>query len=623
MLSIHRLFLVALVSALFAYTARAAKIYHDLHEVKNKTWDFIVVGGGLGGLTVSKRLSEHDWNVLVIEAGNDDRKDPRVYDVNKYGVFEGSELDWNFETIEQGVIGNSTKKIRAGKTLGGSTSINGAAWNRAHKVQYDMLANITGDPTFGFHHMQKYMNRAESFKPPNNEEKKLGMDYVQQAHGYNGFLEISPPPIKEGKKDKRMYTGPEQGAFLESIKKALGVAQVKDQNSGNNTGVGYTYTSISSNHERQSACKYLEKAGDNVAVLVGWRGVRLLWDSEKQGVVNGVVVQKSKGAKEHTVHTRGEVILAAGAINTPGILERSGVGAKDVLKKAGIKQIVNLPGVGKNLQEQTMNTMGGKANVDYSGGGPANMIANTGAKHLFSNVTKVNDKIHRDLFVWSAVMESGGYSADAHALSHHYLWATEALFKKGVPLCEHFFDIGYPADSYGIDTWCFMPYSRGKVHIKSTDAFENPELDPNYFAFYIDMDMQVAAMRANRRILQTSPLKDLLNDGETQPGLAHIPNDKHYGAYNKWQAWILGTDGMGGFISVAHQIGTCSMMPKKHGGVVDTKFKVYGTKNVRIVDGSVLPIQISAHLSSTLYGFAEKGAEEILLHNKMGSFKSN
>ena len=156
-----------------------------------------------------------------------------------------------------------------------------------------------------------------------------------------------------------MFTGEGQQAFLETIQRVLGVAHLKDQNSGNNTGAGWTPTSISQDSKRESACRYLEQTGDNVDVLLGWTAVRLSWKGDKD--IEGVVVQKDRHSQPHTLYTQGEVILSAGTINTPGILERSGIGAKDVLDKLGIEKKIILPGVGKNLQEQTMNTMGGKA----------------------------------------------------------------------------------------------------------------------------------------------------------------------------------------------------------------------------------------------------------------------
>mgnify|MGYP002755636033 FL=1 len=113
-----------------------------------------------------------------------------------------------------------------------------------------MLKNITGDPTFDFEHLQEYMNRAESFVPPTKEQRKAGADYVREAHGYDGPLSIGFSPIRN--KQKRMFTGEGQQAFLETIQRVLGVAHLKDQNSGNNTGAGWTPTSISQDSKRES-----------------------------------------------------------------------------------------------------------------------------------------------------------------------------------------------------------------------------------------------------------------------------------------------------------------------------------------------------------------------------------
>ena len=605
----HFLFAIVAISA--AHVVHAARTFSHVHEVSDTDWDYIVVGGGLGGLVVSKRLAEDEGkNVLIIEAGHDDRDDPKVFNVDNYGQYIGTDLDWNFVTKKQHIAGGKSKTIRGGKTLGGSTSINGAAWNRAHKIQYDHLGNITGDDRYNFKNMQKYMNMAESFVPPTDEQRAAGADYLPEAHGSRGPLSIGFSAIRN-KNKKRMFTGPGQGSFLESIQKTLGVAHLQDENSGNNTGAAYTPTSISQDNRRQSACNYFEQSGNNVGVLLGWTVIQLSWKHQDEGRVSGVVIKKNENGKPLTVETNGEVILSAGALNTPGILERSGIGAKDVLQKHNIEQIIDLPGVGKNLQEQTMNTMGGKADLDWSGGGPSNMIANTAVTQLMSNASSVFKYIDRNMDKWAHSLVSQGHVVNADAIQKHWTLSVDATFKKGAPVCEHFFDTGYPADSYGIDTWCLLPFSRGSVHITSKNGFEKPEVDPNYFAIPIDMDMQVAALRANRRVFQTSPLHDLLKRDETVPGFDHIPDDPNHGSYAKWQAWILGTDGTGGFGSVSHPIATCSMIPKEDGGVVDPEFKVYGTNNLRVVDGSVLPIQLSAHLSSSLYGLAELAADVI------------
>lgn len=148
------------------------------------------------------------------------------------------------------------------------------------------------------------------------------------------------------------------------------------------------------------------------------------------------------------------------------------------------------------------------------------------------------------------------------------------------------------------------------MHISSSDAFILPTIDPRYFSAPIDLNIQIQSLRSGRKAFKTDPLASLTNGGESVPGFKTVPDNKNQGAWNGWRNWI-----MKGFSSVAHPVGTCAMASKELGGCVDAQFKVYGTDNVRVVDASVLPFQVSAHLSSTLYGVAEKAAETIKMAN--------
>jgi len=596
---------VALLVAL--HNAEAAQFHKNVTDVQGTAWDYIVVGGGLTGLVVSRRLAEDDKKVLVIEPGTDERKNPDIFKVSKYGAAFDTRLDWAFKTTRQGVIGNHTRTIRAGRVLGGSTAINGAAWNRGAKSQYDLLRDIVGDDHFNFTTLQSYMNRAESFVPPNAAQREAGADYVRSAHGTDGPLSIGFSPIQLA---KRMFTGPAPRVFAEAVNAVLHAPTLRDQCDGNNTGVAFTPTSISQHSIRQASYMYLNGTHDNLHILLGYRVTKLVWTDGTPRTAKAVQLQSKAKDKPTIVHADGEVVLAAGALNTPGILERSGVGAKNVLDKAGIQQVIHLPGVGKNLQEQTMNTMGLKADVNYTGGGPSNTIANTNVYQLFRNATHVKKYMYEHLDEWSELLQSQGHVVHASTLRQHWKHVMHSFLEKGAPVTEHFFDTGFPASSYGIDTWFLLPFSRGSVHVASSDAFAPPTLDPNYFAVPIDMDFQVASLRANRRLFRHMSKQPGFEQGEHVPGTDMVPeNDNNYDA---WRSWILGLDGKGyGFGTVSHPIGTCSMMPHADGGVVGPGFSLYGATNVRIVDASILPVQMSAHLSSTLYGLAELAADRI------------
>lgn len=417
-----------------------------------------------------------------------------------------------------------------------------------------------------------------------------------------------------------MFTGPQQAAFIRAVGETLGVQQVEDQCSGNANSVAYTPNSIDTNNNRVSAATaYYSPVQDrpNLTILTGTRAKNLLWDSSSNIGIrsSGVVVQQSRDGNQIRVVANKEVILAAGALSTPAILQRSGVGLKSDLNSIGVDQRLDLPGVGKNLQDQTMTTIGSRGNINYSGGGPSGAIAMPNIQQIMSNSTEVRNYINSNLNTWADQLISQGHVANKDGLIAQWNSAVKLIFDQQAPVVELFFDTGYPANSYGLDIWPLLPFSRGSTRATSQNPFDMPRVDPNYFGLPIDMDMQVASLRTSRRVLQNNNIKSLTYNGETTPGFDLIPDGNYGGRYSRWRDWILGNTGGSGFAVNNHQLGTATMQPKEKGGVVDGKFKVYGTQNVRVVDASALPVQVSAHLSATLYGMAEKAADSIIKGN--------
>ena len=153
--------------------------------------------------------------------------------------------------------------------------------------------------------------------------------------------------------------------------------------------------------------------------------------------------------------------------------------------------------------------------------------------------------------------------------------------------------------------WQLLPFSRGNVSIISDNVFTKPKVTVNFFNVDFDLAVQTAGVRLARRILNNQAFNSI-SSGEDIPGIETVPEDGHGGSDSAWQEWI-----QNGFNPVSHPIGTAPMMRRDLGGVVDAKLRVYDTTNLRVADASILPIQISAHLSSTLYGVAEKAADII------------
>ncbi|CDW94070.1 hypothetical protein [Sporisorium scitamineum] len=577
----------------------------------------------VGVLPISAR------HVLVIEAGNDDRTNPNVYNVDNYGKAFGTSLTYTFNTVPQ--VGGHAKAIKGGRTLGGSTSINGGAWNRGAREQYDALGPLMVNSTKGgwdWDGLLGYMKKSEKFVAPNQQQEELGARWDASVHGTSGPLEIAFTQIRNNKRSvrggatqqwKRMFTGPQQAAFIQAVGETLGVQHVDDQCSGDANSVAYTPNSIGVDGKRtSSASAYYTPIQDreNLTILTGTMAKNLLWDTPCNSPLRStsVVVQQGHDGDQIRLTALKEVILAAGALNTPTLLQRSGVGSKTDLDLIGVDTKISLPGVGKNLQDQTMTTIGSRANLNTSGGGPSSTIAMPNIHQILSNATSLRNHIASNLDAWASTLLAQGHIATKQSVLNQWKSTISLIFDSNAPVVEFFFDTGFPSNSYGLDIWTLLPFSRGSIRATSQNPYDSARIDPNYFGLPIDMDLQVASLRAGRRVLQNNNLKQLTYEGETTPGFDLIPDGKHSGRYSRWQSWVWGNlpKGGSGFAPVSHQLGTAAMGSRDVGGVVDGEFKVYGTENVRVVDASVLPVQVSAHLSATLYGVAEKAADTIL-----------
>ncbi|KAF9473528.1 alcohol oxidase [Pholiota conissans] len=594
-------FYVASASASPALLKRSSGVTTSPSTANGQTFDYIVVGGGLTGTTVAARLAEDPTvTVLMIEVGADDRQDPRVYDIYAYGQAFGSELTWSWPA-DQG------KSILGGRTLGGGSSINGAAYTRGLNAQYDAWSTLL-EPSeasvgWNWQGLWSYMKKSETFSAPNSQQAAKGAQSISSYHGFSGPVQVTYPD--------EMYGGPQQTAFVNTIVGLTGINHFKDLNGGTPNCVSITPLSINwhdSDHRSSAATAYLspvESQRTNWLTLTQHMVTKINWNSGSIPITAAGVnfAPAAGGSTRYTAFARREVILAAGAIQTPALLQLSGIGDADVLGPLGITTKIDLKSVGKNLQEQTMSTMGAGGNGFNPGGrGPTDAIAYPNLYQIFgSSGNATASRIQSSIASWAATQAQPGVSAAA--LQQIFQVQANLITNNNAPVAEIFLDIGYPT-TLGMLVWNLLPFSRGNVKITNTDPFTKPKVTVNYFSVPIDLDIQVAAARLTRKILTTAPLSSL-STGEQIPGSA-VPDNASRGTDAAWQSWIKSK-----FDSVAHPVGTAAMMRRSLGGVVDAQLKVYDTTNVRVVDASMMPMQVSAHLSATLYGVAEKAADLI------------
>jgi len=221
-----------------------------------------------------------------------------------------------------------------------------------------------------------------------------------------------------------------------------------------------------------------------------------------------------------------EVILAGGAINSPALLQLSGIGDPAVLNPLGIPVLSPLVAVGKNLQEQTMNSLGAHGNGFNKGGnGPSDVIAFPNIDQVFgSKSASIKAGIQANLSSWAVSQQ--GSAINSNALLNIYNVQADLIVNKSAPIVELFYDTGFP-DDLGIDMWQLLPFSRGTVKITSTSAFTKPKISVNYFSVPYDLSVQIAGARLSRRILGSGPTAaPLLGKAYREKRLYRITTDK-------------------------------------------------------------------------------------------------
>ncbi|KAK7548256.1 alcohol oxidase [Phyllosticta citricarpa] len=584
-------------------------------------YDYIIVGGGTAGLALSTRLSQllPGSSILVLEAGPAAPHSPNILIPGLKGSNLNGPHDWNLTTVPQAQLNGRSVTQPRGRVLGGSTALNLMVWDRAAAAEYDVWAqpHFGGDEGWGWESLYGAMLRAENFTRPADE----GV-YGNAGVAYGGPVQMVV----------NRYVPEQQLAFIPAMVN-LGAPLNQESLGGNPLGAGRQPSTLrSSDYSRSYATAYLPLAGSNVNVVTDVTVTTVLFEDEKDAsgelVARGVTL-----ADGPIINARKEVILSAGSLKSPQILESSGIGNSRILSAAGIEPLLDLPGVGENLQDhvKVQNVYQLKAN--YSSFDRIRYDAAYAAQQLdlwYRNETSAYDYTGSTIafLTWSQVAgantsfvpsPAAANDTAAAAMAHSAIDEAKLGFlldeETNAPALELLFSDGYfgaasyPAANtslYGANFFTLIAgvqhlFSTGSVHVDASaeaPATAAPRIDPRYLEHPYDAAALREAAKYLRRVAATPPLSAFV-EAEYEPGL-EVKTDE------QWEAYVRQAGS-----TLFHPTGTCAMMERAIGGVVDGRLRVHGTANLRVVDASVIPVQISAHIQTAVYGIAERAARLI------------
>ncbi|KAH9875830.1 hypothetical protein IAQ61_003295 [Plenodomus lingam] len=578
---------------------------------RNATYDYVVIGGGNSGLTVAARLAEDPAvSVAVVEAGsfyeieNGNLSQIPAYDTSWSGKDPNdvNRVDWGFVTEPQKEMLNAKVHYARGKTLGGCTARNYMAYHRGTTGTYKMWADMVGDESYTFDNFGPYFEKSLNFTEPKG------------SRALNASAEVDIKTLGNGTGPLSITFSNYANAMSSWVQRGLadiGIHPQQGFTSGTLAGSSYVLENIDATLQTRESSEtaYLQPALSKTGLMVfqSTLAKRILFDSKKRAT--GVLL-KSDGHVPYVLSARKEVIVSAGAFQSPQLLMVSGVGPKAALEEHGIPIVADRPGVGQNMWDHVIMGPSYRVNVITSSslGDPAVLAE---AERLYNEKQEgILTNSGGDFLAWEKIPAKLRSS-----FSNNTLAMLNASFPSDWPEVEYLSMSGFlgyqenyardaPTDGFNyatVSTALVAPLSRGTVGIRSADMVDAPVIDPRWLSHEADRALVVAGYKRVREMFATSTMQPVLIGPEYFPG-ANVTSDEDILHVIRQT-----------MSTVYHAACTCAMgRSNDSNAVVDNKARVLGVHGLRVVDAAAFPLLPPGHPVATIYALAEKIADDIL-----------
>jgi choline dehydrogenase len=530
--------------------------------IMKKDFDYIVVGAGSAGCAVANRLSKNPENkVLLIEAGRASHPVTRL-PASFALLIDNPLANWRYRSEPEESTGNRAIPIPRGKLLGGSSAINGLVYVRGNKLDYDTWAQM-GNTGWSYDDVLPFFKKMENYQGE-----------LTEVRGGDGPLKVSEVTDRNP-----IYDG------LFKSAEANNIPVNKDYNGDDQEGMSYTQTTIYKGERMSAKIAYLSpiKSRKNLTIITNSLVTKLLMKGKQ--CIGAEVKNKNKLIEFNAAK---EVVLCGGAINSPQVLELSGIGDRSILEEKGIKLVHELKGVGENLRDH----LGPRLVYNITKPGIAYNDKARGV-NLIKQVLKYVFK--RDGFLTLPSAPVIGFFKTRKELSAPDVQVHFIPYK--VVLNNGKRTLGkQPGITCTVNQ--NLPESKGSIHIKSANPEEYPSIKYNFLSSQLDRDTLIAGVKLIRKLMQSEPMKEFCDD-EIQPGY-EFSSDAQILDFVKNKAETL-----------YHPSGTCKMGFDEN-AVVDKNLKVHGIKGLRIADASIMPTLISGNTNAACMMIGERCADFII-----------